>query len=209
MARYTGAVCRLCRRVGEKLLLKGDRCLTPKCAIERRTGPPGHHAAARQRKISDRGLQLKEKQKARYTYGVLERQFRRFFNEAVRLPGVTGENLLSLLERRLDNVVYRLGFAASRAQARQLVRHGHFMVNGHKTNVPSFLVKPADVIQWCESGKRTEYYKRLAEVSKDLTAPGWLSLDPQKLEGRVLTFPTRVDIEGNFNEKAIVEYYSR
>jgi len=208
MARYTEAACRLCRRVSEKLMLKGDRCLTPKCALERRAGPPGRHAATRQ-KISDRGLQLKEKQKARYTYGVLERQFRRFFNEAVRLPGVTGENLLILLERRFDNVVYRLGFATSRAQARQLVRHGHFMVNGRKTDVPSFLVKPADLIQWCESSKRTEYYKRLAEVSKDLTVPSWLSLDHQNLEGRVLTFPARDDIEIKLNEKAIVEYYSR
>jgi len=208
MARYTEGACRLCRRVSEKLMLKGDRCLTPKCALERRTGRPGHHAPTRQ-KVSDRGLQLKEKQKARYTYGVLERQFRRFFDEAVRLPGVTGENLLILLERRLDNVVYRLGFATSRAQARQLVRHGHFMVNGHKTDIPSFLVKPADVIQWCESSKRTGYYKRLAEVSKGFTTPSWLSLDPQTLEGRVLTFPTRADIEVKLNEKAIVEYYSR
>jgi len=209
MARYTEAVCRLCRRVSEKLMLKGDRCLTPKCALERRTVAPGHHAPTRRQKISDRGLQLREKQKARYTYGVLERQFRRFFNEAVRLPGVTGENLLVLLERRLDNVVYRLGFAASRAQARQLVRHGHFMVSGCKTDVPSFLVKPADVIQWCESSKRTGYYKRIAETSKEIAIPSWLSLDPQKLEGRVLTFPTRADIEVKLNEKAIVEYYSR
>lgn len=209
MARYTGAVCRLCRRVGEKLLLKGDRCLTPKCAVERRTGAPGRHATTRQRKISDRGLQLKEKQKARYTYGILERQFRRFFNEAVRLPGVTGENLLTLLERRLDNVVYRLGFATSRAQARQLVRHGHFMVNGHKTDIPSFIVKPADIIQWYESSKRTEYYKRLVEITQEVTTPVWLSLDPQKVEGRVLTLPTRVDVEGKLNEKAIVEFYSR
>lgn len=208
MARYIGSACRLCRRVSEKLMLKGERCLTPKCALERRSGPPGRHTSPRQ-KTSDRGLQLREKQKARYIYGILERQFRRFFNEAERLPGITGENLLVLLERRLDNVIYRLGFATSRVQARQLVRHGHFMVNGRKTDIPSFLVKPTDIIEWHENSKRTEYYKTLAEAIKDFTVPVWLSLDKQKLVGRVLSFPSREDIEIKLNEKTIVEYYSR
>ncbi len=211
MARNTRTACRLCRRVNEKLMLKGEKCLTPKCTLEKRSVPPGKRTSSRSRpkRISDRGLQLREKQKARYTYGVLERQFRRFFSEAVRLPGITGENLLSLLERRLDNVVYRLGFANSRAQARQLVRHGHFVVNGRRTDIPSFLTKPADVIEWYESGKKTEYYKRLTEIIRDFAVPGWLGLDSQKLEGRVLTLPTRTDVEIKLDEKAIVEYYSR
>lgn len=208
MARYTEAACRLCRRVSEKLMLKGEKCLTPKCALERRTSSPGQHASTR-RKISDRGLQLREKQKARYTYGVLERQFRKFFAEAERLPGITGENLLVLLERRLDNVVYRLGFADSRSQARQLVRHGHIIVNGRKTNIPSFLTKPGDTIEWRERSQQTEYYKGLMGTIKDSTVPNWLTLDKQKLVGRVLRFPERDDIEIILNEKAIVEYYSR
>ncbi len=208
MARYTGPVCRLCRRVGDKLMLKGERCFTSKCAMERRSGPPGQHGA-KPRKISDRGIQLREKQKARYTYGMLERQFRRFFAEAERLPGVTGENLLVLLERRLDNVIYRLGFAVSRSQARQLVRHGHFLVNGRKTNIPSFLVKPGDVIEWREGSKNTEYYKQLVETIGDVTVPQWLHLDKQKLIGSVISLPTPEDIGAKFNVKAIVEYYSR
>lgn len=208
MARYTKAICRLCRRVGEKLMLKGERCFTPKCAVEKRRGPPGYHVSGR-RKISDRGLQLKEKQKVRYTYGVLERQFRKFFSEAERLPGITGENLLSLLERRLDNVVYRLGFANSRSQARQLVRHGHILLNGRKTDIPSCLVKPGDIIQWREGSTQTELYKIAIEEIKDKITPGWLALDKQKLAGRVLNLPTRDDIETRFDEKAIVEYYSR
>lgn len=211
MARYVGPDCHLCRRVGEKLMLKGERCVTPKCALERRSGSPGRRATRqrRQRKVSDRGLQLQEKQKVRYTYGVLERQFRRFFAEAERMPGVTGENLLVLLERRFDNIIYRLGFAVSRSQARQLVRHGHFLVNGRKTNIPSFLVKPGDVIEWRQGSQKTEYYEGLAPAIKDVTVPNWLSLDKEKLVGRVIGFPTRDDIEAKFNEKAIVEYYSR
>lgn len=208
MARYTEAACRLCRRVSEKLMLKGEKCLTPKCALERRTSSPSQRASTR-RKISDRGLQLREKQKARYTYGVLERQFRKFFAEAERLPGITGENLLVLLERRLDNVVYRLGFADSRSQARQLVRHGHILVNGRKTNIPSFLTKPGDTIEWREGSQQTEYYKGLVETIKNSAVPNWLTLDKQKLVGRVLRFPERDDIEIILNEKAIVEYYSR
>lgn len=210
MARYTGPTCRLCRRVGDKLMLKGDRCYTSKCALERRSVPPGYNATAKRRpRKSERGLQLLEKQKARYTYGLLERQFRKFFAEAERLPGVTGENLLILLERRLDNVVYRLGFASSRAQARQIVRHGHIMVNGRKTNIPSYLVKPGDVITWRESSKNTEYYKTVSQTAGDVAIPSWLSLDKQKLAGKVVSLPAPEDIQAKFDVKSIVEYYSR
>jgi small subunit ribosomal protein S4 len=211
MARYIDAKCRLCRRVGDKLMLKGERCFTSKCAVERRDVPPGYSSSAKKRrpKKSDRGLQLQEKQKARYTYGILERQFRKFFAEAERLTGVTGENLLILLERRLDNVVYRLGFADSRSQARQLVRHGHFLLNGRKTNVPSCLVKSGDVVAWRESSTQTEYYKTLLQQIEGKTVPGWLTLDKQKLVGQILNLPSGGDIEVKFDEKAIVEYYSR
>lgn len=210
MAGYTQATCRLCRRVGDKLMLKGDRCFTSKCALERRDVPPGYSSVAKRRaKKSDRGLQLQEKQKARYTYGILERQFRKFFAEAERLPGVTGENLLTLLERRLDNVVYRLGFASSRAQARQLVCHGHLQLNGRKTDIPSCLVKPGDVISWREARTKTEYYKALAREIGNRTVPSWLELDKQRLVGRVVSLPTSEDIETKFDVKAIVEYYSR
>jgi len=210
MARYTEANCRLCRRVGDKLMLKGDRCFTSKCAFERRNVPPGYTGAAKRRpKKSDRGLQLQEKQKARYTYGLLERQFRKFFAEAERLPGITGENLLILLERRLDNVVYRLGFASSRPQARQLVRHGHVLLNGRKTDIPSCLVKPGDTISWREGSTKSEYYKILVQEIEGRNIPGWLTLDKQKLAGQIVNLPTAEDIEAKFNEKAIVEYYSR
>jgi small subunit ribosomal protein S4 len=210
MGRYTQANCRLCRRVGDKLMLKGDRCFTSKCALERRNVPPGYKGITKRRpKKSDRGLQLQEKQKARYTYGLFERQFRKFFAEAERLPGITGENLLILLERRLDNVVYRLGFANSRSQARQLVCHGHVLLNGHKTDIPSCLVKPGNVISWREGSTKTEYYKTLAQEIEGRTIPGWLSLDKQTLVGQVVNLPTAEDIEVKFDEKAIVEYYSR
>ena len=210
MGRYTQANCRLCRRVGDKLMLKGDRCFTSKCALERRNVPPGYKGITKRRpKKSDRGLQLQEKQKARYTYGLLERQFRKFFAEAERLPGVTGENLLILLERRLDNVVYRLGFASSRSQARQLVRHGHILLNGRKTDIPSCLVKPGNAISWREGSTKTEYYKTLVQEIEGRTIPSWLTLDKQKLVGQVVNLPTAEDIEVKFDEKAIVEYYSR
>jgi len=210
MGRYTQANCRLCRRVGDKLMLKGDRCFTSKCAFERRNVPPGYTGVAKRRpKKSDRGLQLQEKQKARYTYGLLERQFRKFFAEAERLSGITGENLLILLERRLDNVIYRLGFASSRPQARQLVRHGHFLLNGRKTDIPSCLVKPGDTIAWREGSTKNEYYKTLVQEIEGRTIPGWLTLDKQKLVGQIVNLPTAEDIEVKFNEKAIVEYYSR
>jgi small subunit ribosomal protein S4 len=208
MARYTGPVCRLCRRAGEKLFLKGERCLTPKCAVERRQTPPGT-ANPRRRKVSERGQQLREKQRARQIYGVLERQFRRYFAEAERRPGITGELLLQLLERRLDNVVYRMGLADSRAQARQLVNHGHFQVNGRRTNIPSFLVRANDVISLHPSSANNEYFKVVKENIQRKAIPTWISLDLTTLTGRVLTLPARSDIDIRINEQAIVEFYSR
>ena len=208
MARYTGAVCRLCRRSGEKLLLKGSRCFTPKCSIDRRQKPPGQQTA-RRRRFSDRALQLREKQKARYTYGTLERQFRGIFTHAERQAGITGDNLLVMLERRLDNVVYRLGFADSRSQARQLVRHGHILLNGRKTDIPSCLVKEGDTISWREGSNRTEYYQQLAQTIESKTVLSWLSLDRQNLVGQVLSLPTPEEVDAKFDGKAIVEYYSR
>ncbi|MCL0053149.1 30S ribosomal protein S4 [Dehalococcoidales bacterium] len=208
MARYIGPICRLCRRSGEKLMIKGSRCFTPKCAFERRSKPPGQQLSRRSQ-LSDRGVQLREKQKARYTYGILERQFRRFFAQAERQSGIPGENLLLLLERRLDNVVYRLGFADSRAQARQLVRHGHIMLNNRKTNIPSCLVKEGDTISWREASTKTEYYKQLVQSIGGKSVVSWLSLDKQKLVGQVLSLPTPEDVDAKFDAKAIVEYYSR
>jgi len=209
MARYTGAVCRLCRRSGEKLLLKGSRCFTPKCAIDKRPKPPGQQTTRRRRRFSDRALQLREKQKARYSYGTLERQFRKTFLNAERQAGITGENLLVLLERRLDNVVYRLGFADSRAQARQLVQHGHIVLNGRKTNIPSCLVKEGDTIGWREGSHKTEYYKQLVQDIEAKTVLNWLSLDKQNMVGQVLSLPTPEEVDAKFDGKAIVEYYSR
>ncbi len=208
MGRYTGAVCRLCRRSGEKLMLKGSRCFTPKCALDRRGKPPGQQPR-RPRRVSDRGLQLREKQKARYTYAILERQFRRLFKEAERQSGITGENLLVLLERRLDNVIYRLGFADSRAQARQLVQHGHIVLNGRKTDIPSCLVKEGDTISWRQGSTKTEYYKQLVQSIEAKSILNWLSLDRQNLVGQVLSLPTREDIDAKFEGQTIVEYYSR
>jgi small subunit ribosomal protein S4 len=191
-------------------MLKGDRCFTSKCAFERRDVPPGYTGVSKRRpKKSDRGIQLQEKQKARYTYGLMERQFRKFFSEAERLPGITGETLLILLERRLDNVVFRLGFATSRAQARQLVRHGHFLLNGRKTDIPSCLVKPGDAVVWREGSTKGEYYKTLVQEIEGRTIPGWLALDKQKMAAQIVNLPTGEDIEVKFDEKAIVEYYSR
>ena len=184
-------------------MLKGSRCLTPKCAMEKRRRMPSR------RRISDRGLQLIEKQKARYTYGVLEKQFRRLFAQAGRQSGITGENLQVLLERRLDNVVYRLGFAESRPQARQLIQHGHIMLNGRKTDIPSCLVKEGDTVSWKESSTKTEYYKQLLKSIESKSASGWLSLDRQELVGRVISLPTPDDIGAKFEGKTIVEYYSR
>ncbi len=210
MARYTEAYCRLCRRNGTKLMLKGERCFTDKCAMDRRSGPPGAHAGGRRRsKQSERGAQLMEKQKAKHTYGMYERQFRRFFDEATRMSGITGKNLLVLLESRLDNVVFRLGFADSRSQARQLVRHGHIKLNGHRNNVPSCLVKAGDIIEWRKASTRQEYYKTLVAKIEDKNIPAWLSLDKSSMSGKVLKLPGIDEIRTNFNEKAIVEWYSR
>ena len=207
MARYTGPVCRLCRRSGEKLMLKGSKCIT-NCPLEKREKPPGQQLRQR-RRLSDRGLQLREKQKPRYTHGILERQFRRLFAQAERQSGITGENLLVLLERRLDNVVYRLGFADSRPQARQLVQHGHIMLNGRKIDIPSYLVKEGDTISWKETSTKTEYYKQLVESIEAKSVPSWLSLDRENLVGQVLSLPTPDDIDTKFEAKTIVEYYSR
>lgn len=207
MARYTDSTCRLCRRIGEKLFLKGSKCIT-KCTFEKRPSPPGPHMSKR-RRISDRGVQLREKQKTRYFYGLMETQFRQLFREAERLPGVTGDNLLVLLERRLDNVVYRLGFADSRPQARQLVAHGHIVVNNRKTNIPSFLVKEGDTIRWSQVSAKTEYYKQLAQAIESKSVPSWLSLDKPSLVGRVSSLPTPGDTETKIDSKTIVEYYSR
>lgn len=208
MARYIGPSCRICRRAGLKLFLKGDRCYTPKCAIERRNTPPGPRLQ-RRRRLSDRGVQLREKQKARYSYGLMEKQFHRTFAEAERRPGITGENLVKLLELRLDNVVFRLGFGDSRKQARQLVRHGHIAVNGVKTDIPSYVLKPGDTIAWQESSKKTEYYQAMAQKVEGKITPNWLSLDKESLVGRVLSIPERGDVDTQFDEKGIVEYYSR
>jgi len=192
-----------------KLMLKGDRCMSPKCAVERRPGAPGAHGAKRQRKLSDYGLQLREKQKARRVYGVLEKQFRKHYEEAQRRPGATGENLLQILELRLDNVVHRLGFADSRSQARQLVRHGHFVINGRKTDIPSFITKAGDTIVLKEQSHAKEYFKVVAEVIGKRDIPGWLNLDPRAMSGRVVSVPGRSEIDTTLEEQLIVEFYSR
>ena len=207
MARYTGSVCHLCRRCGDKLMLKGSRCFTQKCAMERRRRPM--RTRFRRRRVSDRGLQLAEKQKARYTYGVLEKQFRRAFAQAERQPGVTGDNLVALLERRLDNVVYRLGFADSRNQARQIVLHGHIVLSGRRTNIPSCLVKEGDTVSWREGSTKTEYYKQVVEEIKSKTVPSWLGIDRDNLVGQVISTPTPEDAGAIFEGQSIVEYYSR
>lgn len=207
MTRYIGPVCRLCRRCGDKLMLKGSKCIT-RCTYEKRPKPPGQQFRQR-RRISDRGLQLREKQKGRYTYGMMERQFRRLFAKAERQSGITGENLLVLLERRLDNVVYRLGFADSRPQARQLVQHGHIMLNGRKTDIPSAMVKEGDTISWKETSANNEYYKQLVQVIESKSVANWLSLDRKSLVAQVSSMPTPDDIEAKIDGKSIVEYYSR
>jgi len=212
MARNTDAVCRMCRREGEKLFLKGSRCFTPKCAFEKRGFPPGMHGkttSTRPDRVSDYGKQLRAKQKARREYGVFERQFRRYYSEALRVRGLTGMNLLQKLETRLDNVVYRLGFASSRAQARQLVNHGHFTVNSNRADIPSYDVHPDDVITVSETSKDTVYFKNLKEEAEGRTVPTWLARDVNTFSGRVLRLPERSEIDGNLNEQLIVEYYSR
>ena len=208
MARYTGAVCRLCRREGVKLYLKGDRCFTDKCAIGRRAYAPGQHGQSK-KKLSGYGVQLREKQKVRRVYGILEKQFRAYFEEAARIKGVTGENLMRLLELRLDNVAFRMGFGNSRAEARQLVNHGHFTVNGHKVDIPSYQVKLNDLIAVKDGSKSSEKLKQLSEDAVSKTAPQWLSVNAEMMEARVITLPTREDIDIPVEEHLIVELYSR
>ena len=208
MARYTGPVCRLCRREGTKLFLKGERCLTGKCAIDRRSTAPGQHGAAN-KKMREYGLQMREKQKTRRYYGVLEKQFVNYFEEADRKEGMTGENLICLLERRMDNVVYRMGFAASHKEARQLVLHGHFTVNGKKVNIPSLIIKAGDVIAVKEASRDSVKFKALAESAAAANAPKWLEVKAEAMTATVLALPAREDVDFDFNEQLIVELYSK
>jgi small subunit ribosomal protein S4 len=208
MARYSGAVCRLCRRESQKLFLKGDRCYSEKCSVDKRTYPPGQHGQARAR-FSEYGLQLREKQKVKRIYGVLERQFERTLEEATRMRGRTGENLLSLLERRLDNVVYRMGFATSRAEARQLVRHGHFLVNGRKATIPSMTIKAGSKVTLRESSRGIARIVGALDTLEGRSLPQWLEIDKERFEGVVKANPTREDVTLPIEEQLIVELYSR
>ncbi len=212
MAKYRGPVCKLCRREGEKLFLKGARCLTPKCAFDRRAYAPGQHGKSsqfRRKRESDFNRQLRAKQKARRVYSIFERQFRRYYEVSLRRRGLTGLNLLQILESRLDNVVYRLGYAESRSHARLLVTHGHFAVNGRRTDVPSMLLSPGDVVAVREGSRTRQYFKDLTAVAEEATVLPWLSRDLNKLAGTVIRLPERTEIDGNLQEQLIVEYYSR
>jgi small subunit ribosomal protein S4 len=209
MARYTDSVCRQCRREGIKLFLKGDRCYTDKCSVVKRHTPPGQHGQARARKQSEYGIQLREKQKCRRTYGVLESQFRKYYTMATNMRGITGENLLSLLERRLDNVVYRLGFGESRPMARQLVNHGHVLVDGKKVDIASYLVRPGQVISIRPGSRDMAQLKELREQGTNKVVPKWLTLDAENLNATVTANPQRDDIDLTIEEHLIVEYYSR
>ena len=216
MSKNLGPVCRICRREGEKLYLKGERCFTPKCAIDRRSFPPGQHGRTgsprggnRSGRESDYLRQLRAKQRARRVYGVLERQFRRYYEVANQRHGITGMNLLQILESRLDNVVYRLGFAANRAQARLMVTHGHFTVNGRRTDVPSMLLKEGDVVAVRDGSRSLTYFKELGDLADARTSPSWLNRDTKQLSGNIQRFPERAEIDGFLNEQLIVEYYSR
>jgi len=212
MSKYLGPVCRLCRREGEKLFLKGARCLSPKCAFEKRAFAPGQHgkdAQFKRNRSSDYLTQLREKQKARRVYGVLEAQFHRYYEQALHTRGMTGLVLLQLLERRLDNVVYRLGYASSRAQARALVTHGHFNVNGRRTDVPSMIVQPGDVVEVREGSQGRPYFRDLKAADESVAVPLWLTRDLHALSGKVVKLPERAEIEAKLNEQLIVEYYSR
>ena len=208
MARYTGPACKLCRREGKKLYLKGERCTSGKCALDRRSTAPGQHGAAK-KKMGEYGLQLREKQTTKRYYGVLERQFKNYYEEAARKEGMTGENLLILLERRLDNTIYRMGLAESHKEARQLVLHGHFTLNGKKVDIPSILVKPGDVIAVKEASRDSAKIKALAEALESKTAPKWLDVDKTNLVAKVVAMPARDDIDFDFNEQLIVELYSK
>ena len=209
MARYTGPVCRLCRREGMKLFLKGERCYSEKCAIEKRNFAPGQHGKTRKAKLAGYGIQLREKQKVKRIYGVLEDQFRQYFEQAERMRGITGETLLQLLERRLDNVAYRLGLATSRAQARQLVRHGHFTVNGRKVDIPSFSVTPGDVVGIRQSSRTNPSIVHALEEVKGRGVPEWLSFDPNAFSAKISSIPTREQINLPVQEQLIVELYSK
>lgn len=208
MATYRDALCRKCRWEGEKLFLKGNRCSTDKCGIERRKYAPGQHGQSR-RKLSDYGLQLREKQKVKMIYGVLERQFKRYFYMAEHMKGVAGSNLLQLLERRLDNVVYRMGFAANRRQARQLVTHGHFTVNGKGVGIPSYLIKPGDIIEPADASKNASVIQENASQAEHRGLPSWLETDMQNLKGKILHLPAREEIGLSVHEQLIIELYSR
>ena len=208
MARYTGPVCRLCRREGTKLFLKGERCMTGKCALDRRSTAPGQHGAAN-KKTREYGTQLREKQKTKRYYGVLEKQFRNYFKEADRKEGMTGENLLKLLECRLDNVIYRMGMAESRKEARQLVLHAHFLINGKKVNIPSMLVRVGDVITVNATSKNSPKFKELIEGIDTKISPKWLEVDRENLTAKVIALPSREDIDFPFEEQLIVELYSK
>src|SRR6187455_2516893 len=205
MARYIGPVCRLCRREGMKLFLKGERCYSEKCAIEKRNVPPGQHGRSRRAKMVGYGVQLREKQKVKRTYGVLENQFRRYFEAADRQKGITGELLLQMLERRLDNVVYRLGFSTSRAEARQLVRHGHFRVNGRKVDIPSFSVRAGDQISVRERSRKVARIQESLELAQRRGVPEWLEIQPETFTGTVKALPSRADMTMPINEKLVVE----
>ena len=208
MGRYTGPACRICRRAGEKLFLKGERCFTPRCAVERRRRPPGEQHL-RRRRVSDRGIQLREKQKARFIYGVLERQFRGYFEQAQKSRGTTGDTLLEILERRLDNVVYRLDFAESRDQARQLVLHGHITVDNRKVSIPSYQVKPGDMIGWKETSRDKDFVQTLTAAIPRKAVPEWLSLEKEAMTGKVLRPPERPEVDNTIDTRMIVEYYSK
>ncbi len=208
MARYRGSVCKICRREGQKLYLKGARCYSDKCAFERRPYAPGEHGQGRT-KVSQYGLQLREKQKVRRIYGLVEKKFRRYFEMAEKAKGVTGENFLQLLERRLDNVVYRMGFATSRQEARQLVLHGHIYVNDRKVGIPSYQINAGDIVKVKDASRKSKKFKEIFEINSELTPPEWLSVNMDKAEGKVLSLPEREDIDYPVEEHLIVEYYSR
>ena len=208
MARYTGPACRLCRREGKKLYLKGERCTSGKCALDRRNTAPGQHGAAT-KKLKEYGKQTREKQTARRYYGVLEKQFKNYYDEAARQQGMTGENLLKLLERRFDNVVYRLGLASSRKEARQLVLHGHFTINGKKANIPSILVRSGDVIAVADNFKKSAKCKELVEALETKTSPKWIEVDKAALVAKIVALPEREDVDFDFEEQLIVELYSK
>ncbi len=208
MARYTGASCKLCRREGQKLFLKGERCYGGKCALSRRAYAPGQHGQAR-KKLSEYGIQLREKQKAKRFYGILESQFRKYFEMAAVKKGITGEILLQLLESRLDNVVYRMGFGSTRAEARQLVTHGHFLVNGRRVNIPSYLMKVGETVDVCDLSKKSIRFKEILDITGSKVVPKWIEVDQENLKGKVVALPARDDVDLQLQEHLIVELYSK